>query len=347
MNVSALVTRPSRNADREEFYRRLDKKNAAPLWEVLADLVTPEPRPQCIPYLWRFEELRPMLMESGGLISAQEAERRVLVLENPGIRGRSQITNSLYAGIQLVLPGEITPSHRHTASALRFVMESTGGYTAVDGERTTMQPGDFVITPSWTFHDHGNTTSSPTIWMDVLDVPIVNLLDSSFAEHRESTQPLTRPEGDSMARFGTNLLPVNYKSASLTAPIFTYPYARSREALDQLYRNGPVHEAHGVKMQFVNPVSGGPPMPTIQSFIQLLPNGFSGQAYRSTDATIYCVAEGSGQSEIGGQTFQWTKHDIFVIPSWCPVAHRASKESVLFSASDRPVQKALGLWREQ
>src|SRR5579862_2425811 len=144
MITSAFDAKPKTSTKREEYNQRLDAKNATPLWEVLAGLVTPEPRSACIPALWRFDEMRPLLLEAGELISAKEAERRVLVLENPGIRGSSQITQSLFAGLQLVMPGETAPTHRHTASALRFVMESDGGYTAVEGERTTMHPGDFV-----------------------------------------------------------------------------------------------------------------------------------------------------------------------------------------------------------
>jgi gentisate 1,2-dioxygenase len=298
--------------------------------------------------MWRYEEMRPLLMESGGLITAREAERRVLILENPGVRGASRITQSLYAGMQLVMPGETAPTHRHTASALRFVIESNGGYTAVDGERTTMHPGDFVVTPAWTYHDHGNPGAQPVIWMDVLDIPLVNMLDASFAEHySEEVQPVSKNEGDSLARFGANLLPVNYTVERKSTPIFSYPYPRTRETLDALYKNGPVDPCHGVKMRFVNPATGGSPLPTIATFIQLLPAGFRGKAYRSTDATVYCVVEGSGRSQVGKNSFDWKRHDIFVVPSWSPLSHEASEDAVLFSASDRPVQAMLGLWREQ
>ena len=176
MVVSALDSRPPITAAGREFYQRLAEKNAAPLWEVLAELVPPEPKTRCVPTLWQFaEQLRPLLVEAGTFITAQEAERRVLMLENPGIRPDSQITQSLYAGVQSVLPGETAPTHRHTASALRFVLESNGGYTAVDGERTVMQPGDFIVTPSWTYHDHGNLGSAPVMWLDVLDIPMARL----------------------------------------------------------------------------------------------------------------------------------------------------------------------------
>ncbi len=251
---------------------------------MLSELVPTEPRPACIPALWRYDEMRPGLMEAGGLITAQEAERRVLILENPGVRGASRITQSLYAGLQLVLPGEVTPSHRHTSSAMRFVIEGNGAYTAVDGERTTMHPGDFIVTPSWTYHDHGNPGNVPVVWLDGLDIPIVNTFDTGFAEHYPGeTQPISKKEGDSQARFGANLLPLEY-SGSRSTPVFNYPYSRSREVLDQLYRNGPVDPCHGVKMQFINPSTGGPPMPTIGTFLQLLPAGFQGIASCSTDS---------------------------------------------------------------
>src|SRR5437667_12280799 len=136
-----------------------------------------------------------MLIEAGSLITAKEAERRVLILQNPALREHSppRITHSLFAGLQLILPGEIAPSHRHTQSALRFIIEGEGAYTAVDGERTTMRPGDFVITPSWSWHDHGNETKEPMVWLDGLDIPIVRLLDASFAEPGEDDiQTVTR-----------------------------------------------------------------------------------------------------------------------------------------------------------
>lgn len=349
MDGPSFVVPPGTTPELRELYARLDSKNTAPLWEVLNQLVLPEPRPVAVPAVWRYQDVRTLLMDAGRLITAKQAERRVIVLENPGMRGASQITGSLYAGVQLILPQEVAPSHRHSASALRFILEGDGGgYTAVDGERTFMHRGDFVLTPSWTFHDHGNPGSTPVIWLDVLDVPIVNLLDTSFAQHHpQEVQPVSRPEGDAWARYGANMLPLEYRPASLAAPVFNYPYSRTREVLDRLYRNGPVDPSHGVKLQYVNPATGGYPMPTIAAFMQLLPQGFAGTASRSTDATIFSVVEGTGRSRVGTQTFEWGPRDIFVVPSWCPVRHDVREEAVLFSASDRAVQKALGLFREE
>lgn len=336
------------NPKRREFYERIAPHDLAPLWEVLGTLVPPRPATPCVPALWKFRTVRSYLMEAGELITAAQAERRVLILENPGMRGSSSITHSLFSGLQLILPGEIAPSHRHVQSALRFVVEGTGAYTAVDGERVTMHPGDFIITPSWTWHDHGNPGSEPVIWLDGLDIPMVAFFDSGFMErYPEATQPVVRVEGDSQARYGANLLPLGYTPQSLTTPLFSYPYARTREALEQLRRGGESHPCHGLKLQYANPASGGSPMPTIGAFVQLLPRDFRGLPHRVTDGTVYCAIEGRGRTSIDGKVFEWEEKDVFVAPSWCKVQHESATDAVLFSFSDRPAQKALGLWREQ
>lgn len=343
-----MFTQPAATEERKAFYRRIDQHNLTPLWEVLGALVPQQPASPCAPALWRYDVAREFLMESGNLITAREAERRVLVLENPGLRGASSITHTLYAGLQLILPGEIAPSHRHTQSALRFVIEGEGAYTAVDGERVTMHPGDFIITPSWTFHDHGNPGDTPVVWLDGLDIPMVAFFDAGFAErYPEEVQPVAKSEGDALARFGSTLLPLDYEPQSLTTPMFAYPYSRSRDALEALRHTGPCHACHGLKLQYSNPASGGYPMPTIAAFLQLLPPGFKGEPYRSTDGTVYCCVEGYGRSTVGDETFDWGPRDIFVVPSWCKVTHEAPEDAVLFSFSDRPVQKAIGVWREE
>jgi gentisate 1,2-dioxygenase len=319
----------------------------APLWENLHRMVTPEPVPSCVPTIWHYRDVRPHLMESGKLITAQEATRRVLMLMNPGLGGEASITGSLFAGLQLIMPGEIAPAHRHSQSALRFIIEGHGAYTAVDGERTAMEPGDFVITPSWTWHDHGNETSEPMVWLDGLDIQIVKLLGASFAEgYPDDIQPVSRPEGDSFARFGQNLLPVDWKPEVKTSPVFNYPYARTRGALDALSRNGAPDPYHGYKLRYVNPASGEFAMPTIATFVQLMSAGFASQPYRSTDGTVFVVVEGKGETRIGDKTFAWEPHDIFVVPSWTTHTHHPGSEAVLFSFSDRVIQEKLGLWRE-
>src|SRR5262249_34383457 len=156
---------------------------------------------------------------------------------------------------QLVLPGEVAPAHRHAQSALRFVLEGGGAHTSVNGERTPMQYGDFIITPPMAWHDHGNQTSEPIFWLDGLDIPIVQLLDASFSEHHDlDEQPISRPVGDADARFGSNLMPVDHRPTA-ASPVFNYPYSRTRDALARLARTGDWDPCHGLKMRYSNPVT--------------------------------------------------------------------------------------------
>jgi gentisate 1,2-dioxygenase len=336
---------------RRTYYERILPKHLTPLWEQLHALVPREPATPCEPALWRYAEIKPMLMESADLITAEEAVRRVLVMENPGIPGSASITQSLYAGLQLIMPGEVAPSHRHVQSALRFIVDGRGAYTTVDGERTVMTPGDFVITPSWTWHDHGNEgmggISEPVVWLDGLDIPMVRFFDAGFAENGESaSQSVDVPEGLSHARFSHNMIPVRHLHRGPTSPIFSYPYDRSREALAELARRSEPDAWHGWKLAYVNPLTGGSPMPTMATFLQLLPATFRGKRHRSTDGTVYSVVEGQGTAIIGDRTFAFAPRDTFVVPSWATLQLEATSECVLFSFSDRPVQQALGLLRE-
>jgi gentisate 1,2-dioxygenase len=338
---------------RQQLYRDMAPHNLTPLWEVLHALVPPRPATPCVPAHWRYEEVRPFLMRAGEAITAAEAVRRVLILENPGIRGQSAVTQSLYAGLQLILPGEVAPSHRHTQSALRFIVEGSGAYTAVDGERTTMRPGDFIITPSWTFHDHGNDADAPVVWLDGLDIPMIRFFDAGFAENDSArSQQVTRAEGSSLARFGHNMVPVRHDAPfGATSPIFSYPYDRSLEALRRLERDAPIDPWDGVKLRYVNPLTGGYPMPTMATFMQKLPAGFDGRGWRQTDGAVYSVVEGSGTVDIECGEHHWhfafQPRDHFVVPSWHTARLRSQAGCVLFSFSDRPVQAALSIHKEE
>lgn len=337
--------------ERKAYYEQISRLNLTPLWESLHALVPREPKSPCVPAIWRYRDIRPHLMRSGDLITAEEAVRRVLILENPGMPGNSSITQSIYAGLQLILPGEIAPSHRHVQSALRFIVDGKGAYTTVNGERTTMYPGDFIITPSWNWHDHGNEgiegVSEPVVWMDGLDIPLLRFFDAGFAENDDKkAQQVQRAEGSSFARFGYNMAPVRHDHTSATSPIFSYPYSRSREALHILQRQEPVDAWQGYKLRYTNPVTGGYPMPTIATFLQLLPAGFRGKPHRSTDGAVYCVVEGRGTAHIGDQSFAFEPQDIFVVPSWAKSRLDAQDDVVLFSFSDRPVQDAMHVLRE-
>ena len=334
-------------ASRRAYYERISAHDMAPLWEVLRDLVPREPNTQCVPAIWHFKDVRPFVAEAGELITAKEAERRVLVLENPALRGKSRITQSLYAGLQLILPGEIAPAHRHTASAIRFVLDGEGAYTAVEGEKTVMKRGDFVITGNWAAHDHGNTSKQPMIWLDVLDLPTVNFFETGFSEHlNRERQAAEREDGDSLSRFGSGVLPDGEAPSRVRSPIVNYPYARLRPILDRLKRAGDVDRCHGARVRYANPWTGGWATPTMGAHLSLLPKGFGGERYRSTDGTIFVCVEGQGETKLDAETLEWSPGDVFVVPPWKRYAHRARSEAVLFGISDRPAQEALGIWRE-
>lgn len=339
---------PDAEVQRQAFYDRADAEHLAPLWTRLKALVPKEPVRTIVPHVWRYEALRPHVMESGRQISAAEAERRVLILENPALRGSSQITNTLYAGLQLILPGEVAPAHRHTQSALRFIVEGEGAYTAVDGEKTLMRPGDFVITPSWTWHHHGHEASGPMVWLDGLDIPICTFFGSTFREdHHEAEAPLARPVGDALARYGSGLLPVGHRATGLNSPVFNYPWARTREALHALTRAGDPDPHTGHWLRYVNPLDGGWAMPTMATSVRLLPAGFSTRPYRSSDGTVFTTVEGHGEIRIGETVLLLGPRDIAVVPGWMPYTLHAAEDWALFAYSDRVAQEKLGLFREQ
>jgi gentisate 1,2-dioxygenase len=335
-------------AKRQDYYDRISQRDMAPLWEVLKDIVPKEPKTVCAPVMWRFDELKSLVTEAAGLITAEEAERRVLVLENPNLRGRSRATQSLYAGLQLIMPGEIAGPHRHTAGAIRFILDGSGAYTQVDGEKTIMKPGDFVITPGQTAHDHGNTSEVPMIWLDVLDLPTVNFFETGFFEDLgHEPQNTRRTDGDSMVRFGSGVLPDGTDIRLNRSPIINYTYERTKPITQKLAETGDVDPCHGARVRYANPFNGGWVTPTMGAHLATLPKGFRGRDYRSTDGTIFVCAEGRGSTRVGDQTFEWGPRDIFVVPPWKTYAHRADEETVLFSISDRPAQESLGIWREE
>lgn len=306
-----------------QFLGEAAGKNLKPLWERRQ-----RPGGAAVAAIWRYAEVRPALMRAGELITARDAERRVLALENPGLPGTGFIGTTLSAGMQLILPGEIAAAHRHTPSALRFMVEGEGAYTTVEGERIAMRPGDFVITPGWAWHDHGNLGSGPVIWMDGLDSPLAQIFGANFREdHGGGAQPPTQAAGPAEKR------------------TLRYPYAAMREQLGRLARERQPHASHGHRLRYAG-AGGRDPIPTLAVFLQYLPAGFAGRACRSTDCSVFNVAEGSGEVNIGGSHYDFAPHDVFVVPSWTPYRITAKTECVLFSYSDRAAQDALGFWRE-
>lgn len=323
-----------------DFRRDLASHGLAPLWDVLHALVTPTPASPAQAARWRYQDVRRLVLAAGDFISAEQAERRVLILENPGLAGQSAATRSLYAGVQLVLPGEIARSHRHSQTALRFVIEGDGGFTIVDGERLTMAPGDLVLTPSWTWHDHGNDGDGPMIWLDGLDVQIVNLLDASFSEPGVTTRQ------DSVA---LSNVAATAALGPLDAPAIAprrFPFAEVERALGAAVSNG-LDPCHGVRLRYRDPNTGDWPLATMGPYAQFAPAGFSTRDYRSTDAGVFLVHAGSGRVCVGDVAFDVSAKDIFAIPSWINRRIEVAEDLTLLAFSDRPTQEKLGLWREQ
>lgn len=313
---------------RADYYERLRPEGLAPLWSVLSALVTPTPRTPAVGAAWSFDRIQPLLMEAGELITAEEAERRVLILENPALPGESRITGTLYAGLQLILPGEVAPAHRHTQNALRFVLSGEGAFTAIDGVRAYMHQYDLILTPAWTWHDHGNETDGPMIWLDGLDIPLVQMLDASFSQHREDRGAMPTME------------------SGQGSPTFIYPYAEWRAGLEALRDGGPPDAHDAYLSQFTSPADGGPVMATISAFARLIPAGFATEPKRSSDGMINVVVMGTGTLIIDGDPFALTPGEIVVVPSWSERCFHADNDLILFSYSDRATQEKLGLWRE-
>lgn len=335
------------NAARDDYYSRMTRSGLTPLWNVMAQTVPHQPEPSCRPAFWNYlDVIRPALVEAGELISAKEAQRRVLILNNPSLpRGA---TRTLLCAMQLIKGGEIAPAHRHTQSALRLVIEGDGAYTAVNGEKTYMRPGDFIVTPAWTWHDHGKETDGSMIWLDGLDIPLVNYLGATFSEEYESPQVAETTKPDySRARYGSGLLPLDPVTTTHYSPVFSYPYEKAREALDAMRRENEWDASHGLKMKYANPLTGGHVLPTIASFIQLLPKGFSGNSYRSTESAVVTIIEGTGRAKVGDQLYAFGPNDVFVVPNWTWVSIEADEDTVIFSYSDRATLEKLALFREQ
>jgi gentisate 1,2-dioxygenase len=329
----------------DEFYEDVKQVHGRALWQTQG---TAKKSPT-VPYLWKYRDFRPLLFRAADIVPIELAERRVLVMANPGIVTDWQASNTLLANLQIIKPGEVARSHRHSASALRLVVEGTGAYTAVDGEKTYMEPGDFVTTPNGTWHDHGNEGDSPMIWLDGLDVPLVQALESNFFElYAEKKFPLTNPDDLSLRLYGSaSLRPTWVKHSAIHSPLLNYKFAQTYATLKAIAERAEGSPYDGVAVEYTNPLTGGPALPTIACFASLLRPGQHTKAHRHAGGTIYHVIQGKGGSVIGGKLYRWEEKDTFVVPSWTWHEHHATAESVLFSFSDSALLQPLGLYREQ
>ena len=309
-----------------------------------------EPIPIAMPYRWSWADvLRPMMVKAYDLVDPVKAERRNLIMSNPGLM-RAATTQTLIAAVQGVLPGEIAPAHRHTAGALRFMIEGRGSFTNVNGEPCSMDPASLILTPQWCWHDHANETGEPVIWLDVLDVPFILAINQWFWEpFPHEIQPRSRPKGENLKRFGAGIVrPVGPRVHDGPSPLLVYPWDRTETALRELAEL----EASegGVTVEYNNPVTGGPVLPTIGCFAHMLRPGGVTRPQRTNASAILHVVRGRGITIVGDQKLEWETGDVLAIPHWMWVHHEsrsATEPAFIFSSTDQPILEAFGIYRHE
>ncbi|MGN1057598.1 MAG: cupin domain-containing protein [Comamonas sp.] len=308
----------------ESLYQAFDAISVEGGWHRRAPALWPEPRKNFVPYRWRYSDVKPILDAAGHLVDHAMADRRNLTMTNP-VEGNLYATvRTMVAAYQLIKPGETADAHRHTPNALRIILEGKGTYTVVNGTRVEMRPGDVLLTPSmaWHSHDHaGGEHQDDCYWVDVLDVPLVHLLEPMFFERHPDklekdvvsveSSPIAFRWEDSVAQL----------SAQTTAP------------------------SHGMAEQEIE--LGQPALKTIALHVQRLGAGFKSQQLRTTDNSLYTVVQGSGRTIVDGETIEWNMGDVIAVPAWRTYRHEADSESYFVRASDMPVMAAFDMLREE
>ncbi|KAJ5662861.1 hypothetical protein N7507_003592 [Penicillium longicatenatum] len=307
----------------EQLLQDLQDSKTLPLWTQMTRLNPPLPNPTAVPFVWEYDSIRPNLLRAGNLISEKQAERRVLMLINPTRdEDAPYTTDTLYAGLQLVMPNETAPAHRHTAFAMRYIIEGKGGFTAVHGKRIQMQKGDVILTPTWNWHDHGKDGSGPMIWLDGLDLPNFRHFPVHFVEHFE--QPRYPAE-----------------NVDTSASPIVFPWVRMKAQLDQDQSNWTIQRYLKEDGREVSRIIGG--------CAERLNASTSSPARRESTSAVYHIIAGSGTSQVGDQTLTWKTGDTFCIPSWYKYQHFANEgETVYFYRfDDKPMITALGWYRTE
>ncbi len=312
----------------EKFYAELERQHLVALWRVVRGLMPAEPCSRFVPHLWRWKDLQTLATQAAELVAVDRAaERRVLGLVNPGAPETCAATPTLWAAVQILLPGEVAPAHRHSQGAVRFILQGEGAYTTVEGEKYLMRRGDLILTPPWLWHDHGSVGQEPTIWFDGLDIPLVGLLDASFFEAFQEERQ---------------------RVAVGAAERWVYPWTEMEQALGRLGEPD-ASPFDDLALEYRAP-SGGPVLPTIACRVERLRPGIHTRAHRHVSSAVHVVFEGSGFSVLNGERFNWEPGDMFAVPPWTWHEHAnpsTDREAVLFSIHDTPVLRALGLYREE
>jgi len=318
--------------------------------------------------LWRWKDYGPYLERISKIASQADvspiefADRQSILLTNPGLGGRLQVTNTIRCAISIYNPGDVAPAHVHSPNASRTILSDKGGYTNIEGERCEARRGDIILTPNGTWHDHGNEDKDPVIWIDMLDWPLLELLDCAWVDQAFKapvgtkdgrTQVVTHEDGYSNRLYGGGGLRPAFVSAQRgwgqnPAPLFHYRGADIRESLDGL-RNEPGDPYEGIVLQLINPVSGKAVFPTMNYSAQLLRSGEELKAKRETCGTFIVVIDGNGYSEIGKQRFEWAPNDIMVVPpfEWRRHVNTGKGDAVLYTVTDAELLRNIGQYRAQ
>jgi gentisate 1,2-dioxygenase len=332
----------------QDLDRELVERNLGGHWHLDIRSLPPRPKTKVRPHLWSWSDVYSALLDAGELVSLEMAERRTIRLINPGIKDRAATTDTLHMSVQLVKPGETATCHRHSMTALRFVVKGGGAYTTVEGQQARMAVGDLILTPSWTWHDHSNDGDEPIVWLDVLDLPLVQSLELlAFEPYQVDRQEITSTS-ESRGHLGGLVRPAG-AAPGLSNPYFHYRWDAIQRSLDALVLAQPADPWDGYALSYVNPATGGPTLPTAQCGMTLLQPGQETRPRRRTSTAIYHAFRGSGTTFVGDQRFDWGPGDTFVVPVWHDYHHTNSttNDAVLFSVSDKPVIEALGLYHEE
>ncbi len=329
----------------EDFNAVLEKSNIQPLWDRYHDILPLEPTSPDRPMQWLWSELAPFVDRAARDVSMENAVRRVLMLVNPAFEGKPYTTTNLFAGIQILEPGEVAPPHRHTPSAMRLIMEGGGGATIVNGQRCEMQPGDLILTPNWAWHEHINDSDKRIVWLDALDVPLAANLGTLFAVHGGTNDfPDDKTRIPDSAFAGAGLVPESDAPDVPYSPMFRYPWTNTLAA----FGNMPAADDGAKRLRYTNPVDGGPVILTLDSYAWELPVNAETRPARSTANAVCLVVEGEGVSTVGDETFKWQKHDVFTVPQWNWASHKATDDTAhLFVFTDREVMRRLHFLREE
>ena len=329
-----------------DYRAALTQQNLVPLWPSLrAVLPSGKPQPRTRATHWSYEALRPLLMKAGELTPIEKAERRVLVLANPG-HGleKMQASAAMYLGMQLLLPGEWAPSHRHTPNAVRMVVEGEGAWSLVDGERCPMVRGDLILTPTGLWHEHGHDGTEPVVWLDVLDLPLVYFMEASY--HVDGGRQTVHPQHGERAYARGGLLPSPVFERSRKAyPMLRYPWAGARAALESLAADQPGLDA--VQVTYANPETGGHAENILGFYALMLRPGQTLKVPVRSPAAVFHVIEGGATVQAEDQHFKLAAADTCCVPGYTAVTlanASADAPAFLFIADETPLHQKLGVF---